>query len=148
MPEKIIQKAAQPYIDRLRALASMKDRISVEGVHCNMWPLVVHARLKYRSVAKEVEPWRKALAEAMERLEELNADRLAEAAGAAQRGSGKIAMLEDKFNKAVAQKEELAAKVEDATIKNDHAGRLLGGLGGEKIRWKETVERLTIEEAT
>ena len=58
----------------------------------------------------------------------------------------KIRSLEDKFNTAVAQKEELAAKVADATVKNDRAGRLLGGLGGEKIRWKETVERLTVEE--
>jgi len=58
----------------------------------------------------------------------------------------KIATLESNFTAAVAQKEELAAKVADATVKQDRAGRLLGGLGGEKIRWKETVERLTIEE--
>merc|ERR1719345_551815 len=48
---------------------------------------------------------------------------------------------------AVAKKEELAAKVEDATVKMDRAGRLLGGLGGEKTRWIATVESLTIEEA-
>ena len=29
----------------------------------------------------------------------------------------------------------------------DRAGRLLGGLGGEKTRWQATVEALTVEEA-
>ncbi len=40
----------------------------------------------------------------------------------------------------------LCAQVEDATVKRDRAERLLGGLGGEKRRWKETVALLTDQE--
>merc|ERR1719230_1913616 len=100
---------------------------------------------KYHFVAKEVEPKRIALAESQAQLDELTAN-LNQLRGQLKEVTDKIAALEDKFNKAVAQKEELAAKVEDATLKQDRAGRLLGGLGGEKLRWKETVEKLTIEE--
>ena len=35
--------------------------------------------------------------------------------------------LETKFAESVAKKEDLAAKVEDATVKRDRAERLLGG---------------------
>ena len=58
----------------------------------------------------------------------------------------KIAELEAKFTEAVAKKEELAQKVEDASVKMDRAERLLGGLGGEKQRWKETVASLGEQE--
>ena len=52
-----------------------------------------------------------------------------------------------RYQQSVHHKEELAAKVEDAKRKRDRAERLLGGLGGEKIRWEETVETLTEQEA-
>jgi len=141
IPEKIIQKL-QPYIENEEFTPKKIESASKACTAMCQW---VHAMNKYHFVAKEVEPKRIALAESQSQLEELNAN-LSKLRAQLKEVTDKIDSLEAKFNAAVAQKEELAAKVADATVKNDRAGRLLGGLGGEKIRWKETVERLTIEE--
>jgi dynein heavy chain len=141
IPEKIVE-ALQPYVTNEEFTPKKIESASKACTAMCQW---VHAMNKYHFVAKEVEPKRQALAGAMAQLEELNKN-LAKLRAQLKEVEDKIAMLEEKFSKAVAQKEELAAKVADATVKNDRAGRLLGGLGGEKIRWKETVERLTIEE--
>ena len=141
IPEKIIAKL-QPYIENEDFTPKKIESASKACTAMCQW---VHAMNKYHFVAKEVEPKRIALAESQAQLDELTLN-LNKLRAQLKEVEDKISSLEDKFNKAVAQKEELAAKVEDATIKQDRAGRLLGGLGGEKLRWKETVERLTIEE--
>jgi len=141
IPEKIIQKL-QPYIENEEFTPKKIESASKACTAMCQW---VHAMNKYHFVAKEVEPKRIALAESQAQLAELT-EKLNKLRAQLKAVVDKLALLEDKFNKAVAQKEELAEKMQVAEVKQDRAGRLLGGLGGEKIRWKETVARLTIEE--
>jgi len=44
----------------------------------------------------------------------------------------------------VAKKEELANKAKKCEVQLANAAKLIGGLGGEEIRWKQTVEDLTV----
>lgn len=46
----------------------------------------------------------------------------------------KIASLEAAFAEAVAKKEALAQQVADCTAKLQRADKLIGGLGGERVR--------------
>ena len=46
------------------------------------------------------------------------------------------------FNATQLHKEQLASDVEQCRARLDRARKLLGGLGGEKQRWMETVEQL------
>ena len=54
----------------------------------------------------------------------------------------KVAMLNEQFDGAVAEKGELEAKANQCQTRLSNAGKLLGGLGGEEARWKTTVEAL------
>ena len=54
----------------------------------------------------------------------------------------KIAHLESELDAATKKKNELAQQVEDCTLKLERAEKLIGGLGGERTRWTETVEQL------
>ncbi len=56
--------------------------------------------------------------------------------------SENIFTLSADFTSSIEKKNALAAKAEECTIKMDRADRLLGGLGGEKVRWQQTVVRL------
>lgn len=53
-----------------------------------------------------------------------------------------MAELEANYNAAVSKKEELARKVQECEIQLGNAEKLIGGLGGEEARWKNTVEKL------
>ena len=57
----------------------------------------------------------------------------------------KIRSLEEQYDHATAKKAALAKQVADCQVKLQRADKLIGGLGGEKIRWQETVERLSMD---
>merc|ERR1719181_1083750 len=103
IPEKIIQKL-QPYIENEEFTPKKIETASKACTAMCQW---VHAMNKYHFVAKEVEPKRIALAESQAQLEELTVN-LNKLRAQLKEVNDKIASLEDKFNKAVAQKEELA----------------------------------------
>ena len=50
--------------------------------------------------------------------------------------------MEDGLKAAVDEKESLDSQVADCKAKLIRAKKLMDGLGGEKIRWSETAERL------
>ena len=50
--------------------------------------------------------------------------------------------LQEQFDETVAKKDDLARQVDECATKLDRAQRLLGGLGGERIRWAEASEAL------
>ena len=54
----------------------------------------------------------------------------------------KLAELEKNYNNAVAEKERLAHEVKMCSVKLERAEKLIGGLGGEKVRWSESVVTL------
>lgn len=142
IPEKIIAKV-QPYIANPDFVPEKIESVSKACTAMCQWVLAMN---KYHFVAIEVEPKRKALKGAQEELDLLTQS-LIKLRNNLQEVEDKIAGLEAKYNASVAQKEELAAKVADATVKQDRAARLLGGLGGEKARWRETVASLKQAEA-
>lgn len=45
-----------------------------------------------------------------------------------------LAKLEATLAESMAQKQRLEAEVEACSVKLDRAGKLIGGLGGEKVR--------------
>ena len=141
IPPKII-KAVTPYIENEDFEPKKIEAVSKACTAMCQWVRAMH---KYDKVAKEVEPKRQALRAAQEELDVLT-QRLNKLRAQLKAVEDKIAELEAKFTEAVAKKEELAQKVEDASVKMDRAERLLGGLGGEKQRWKETVASLGEQE--
>jgi dynein heavy chain len=100
-----------------------------------MW---VRAMYKYYTVALQVEPKKKKLAEAQESL-----DKTMAALNAAQAKlkdvEERIVELETTFMKTQAQKEQLARDVEVCRARLVRAQKLVGGLGGEKDRCVRTL---------
>ena len=57
--------------------------------------------------------------------------------------NNRLATLEKQFNEAVAKKEELENKEATCKTQLSNADKLIGGLGGEEKRWRETVTHLS-----
>lgn len=140
--DKIIKKI-QPYMENPEFTPDKIRKVSTACTSMCQW---VHAMYKYHFVAKGVEPKRQALAAAEAELKE-TMEKLNAAKARLRVVENKIAELEIKFEEAVAKKNELAQKVRECEVKMDRAARLIGGLGGEKVRWKATVAQLEIADA-
>merc|ERR1719454_1467480 len=99
---------------------------------------------KYHFVAKAVEPKRKMLREAEEELKDCM-EKLEIAQNTLREVEAKIERLEKDFNDAVEKQQQLQDDMNLCQVKLERAHKLIGGLGGEKARWGETVKRLTAE---
>ena len=99
---------------------------------------------KYHQVALMVEPKKKALAEAQAELDETLA-KLAKAQAELKEVNDRVALLEEKFSAAIAEKEALAHKVEMCAVKLERADKLIGGLGGERTRWEASVKQFDVD---
>eukprot|EP00798_Chlamydomonas_sp_ICE-L_P022533 gene22533-29660_t len=95
----------------------------------------------YHNVALQVAPKRAALKGAQDLLAE-TMGKLAEAQSKLRAVEEKIGALEKSYGDAVTKKEALAQQVADCTVKLERADKLIGGLGGERVRWQETVAQL------
>lgn len=67
---------------------------------------------------------------------------LSVAATALQGLLDKLASMESELKGQQRKKEKLEGDIELCSIKLDRAGKLIGGLGGEKARWEETALEL------
>lgn len=143
IPEKTIARI-EPYMNDPNFEPKKIEAVSKSCKAMCQW---VRAMYTYHHVAKNVEPKRRALNAAQEELDVLTAN-LTKLRAALQEVENKIAELEFSFSQSVAKKDALQGQVDDATVKMDRAQRLLGGLGGEKVRWQETVHSLTASEAS
>ena len=56
----------------------------------------------------------------------------------------KLARLEEELAVAVGKKEALAQQAWDCEQKLDRAGKLIGGLGGERTRWLENIASIDV----
>ncbi|EKX45970.1 hypothetical protein GUITHDRAFT_94428 [Guillardia theta CCMP2712] len=101
----------------------------------------VRAMEVYDKVAKVVEPKRIALKEAQDALAIMMAD-LHEKQDALRQVLDKIAKLEADFKAANEEKVSLANQVDLCEKKLVRAGKLISGLGSERIRWSENVQTL------
>lgn len=54
----------------------------------------------------------------------------------------KVDVLEKDLRETQARKKQLEEEVDDCTQKLERAQKLIGGLGGEKVRWSETAASL------
>lgn len=86
---------------------------------------------------------RAALAEAQEELDVVMAQ-LKDAKARLAATQKRLAELQKGFDDAVAKKQELEQKAERCVVQLSNAEKLIGGLGGEEKRWKETVATLTL----
>lgn len=57
----------------------------------------------------------------------------------------KLARLESELAIAIGKKEALARQAWDCEQKLDRAGKLIGGLGGERTRWIANIETIGID---
>ena len=103
-----------------------------------MWARAMHT---YYNVSLAIEPKRAALAEAQASLE-VTMGELAEAKATLAGVEANLAELNDKFEAGKAKQDELKAEVSRCQAQLDRAGKLIGGLGGERTRWEKTVEAL------
>jgi dynein heavy chain len=98
----------------------------------------VHAIYIYCGVAKEVEPKRNALKNAQKTL-----DVKQKALGVAQAQLAevlaKVADLKYRYDTSVGQKNALRAEANDLGEKLERADKLIGGLGGEYVRWQASI---------
>ncbi|KAG7391800.1 Dynein heavy chain 1, axonemal [Phytophthora pseudosyringae] len=120
------------------------DAIEKSSKACTAICMWARAMYTYHFVARAVEPKKQALAQAQQELDETLAV-LRGAQANLQQVSDRLAELEQSYNGAVAKKEELGRKVVQCQVQLQNAERLIGGLGGEEARWKETVAQLTID---
>eukprot|EP00392_Amoebophrya_sp_AT5.2_P006222 g6232.t1 len=103
-----------------------------------MWCRAMH---KYHFVALAVEPKRIKLRGAEEILAKTMKE-LNEAQATLKGIMDKLNELETNFNNAVAKQKQLKEDSDMCIVKLERANKLIGGLGGEKTRWIQTVADL------
>ncbi|KAL1116324.1 hypothetical protein AAG570_005819 [Ranatra chinensis] len=101
----------------------------------------VRAMEVYDRVIKIVAPKKAKLAEAEEELSTQMA-KLNEKRAQLQEVTDKLQALNDEFAAKTKEKKELEDSIDICSMKLDRAEKLIGGLGGEKVRWSETARLL------
>lgn len=136
IPDAIIKKI-KPYIDNPAFTPENIKKVSEACTAICSW---VRAMDKYYHVSKMVAPKRQALAEAKASLEvtmkALNAakDKLAKVNTA-------IAAMETDLKAKADKKQQLEDKAEECSQRLVRAEKLINGLGGEKVRWADSIAR-------
>ena len=128
----------EPYIANEAFTPEAVARVNKACTSICMW---ARAMYTYHQIALQVEPKRAALAEAEAAAARAQAT-LSEAQASLREVEEKIAKLEADYDKAVKKQDELAKEVSDCKVKLERAEKLIGGLGGERVRWTETVQAL------
>jgi len=119
------------------------EKVNGASRACSGICLWVRAMQTYYYVARDVEPKRIKLAAAKESLAEVQA-KVAVLQAEYDAVKAKIRKLEADFDGANKEKERLANEVALASARLQRAHKLLGGLGGEKGRWTDTVATLNV----
>ncbi|XP_053734095.1 dynein axonemal heavy chain 7 isoform X1 [Synchiropus splendidus] len=101
----------------------------------------VHAMDKYENVAKVVAPKKAKLQEAEGELA-VAMESLQKKQAALKEVQDKLAKLQATLDANKAKKAELESQVDLCSKKLSRAEQLIGGLGGEKTRWNESVKSL------
>merc|ERR1719506_3001030 len=128
-------KKIEPYIERedFDPAAIRKASVACEAM-C-MWVRAMHT---YDKVAKAVEPKRQML-KAAEAEAAVETAKLNKAQAQLREVTNKIAKLEADLDAAERKLEKLNFDAEQCELKLVRADKLIGGLGGEKARWSQTV---------
>jgi dynein heavy chain len=137
IPAKIIKKL-QRYIKDPEFQPHMLESVSVAAVSLCMWARAMNT---YARVAKQVEPKRKALAEAEEVLRSARAT-LASKQMALRAVKARVAALESKYKDKEAEKEQLKFAFTNTQTQLGRAEKLVHGLSSEESRWGQTADEL------
>jgi dynein heavy chain, axonemal len=134
---KVIKKVEKYYNDPRFIPEEVKKQSSAAMCLC-MW---VRAMVVYDRVAKSIEPKKQALKEAEDSLA-VTMSQLNEKKAALQQVLDRVAGLQRKLRDTESKKADLEAQALKAKKQLERAGQLLGGLGGEKVRWQESATNL------
>ena len=104
----------------------------------------VQAMMKYHELLKIVNPKRARVAEMNEKLSIVRA-RLDEKRKKLKEVEEMMAELQAQYEEKLENERQLVEKIEDSNRKLTRAGKIIGGLASEKVRWEETVGRLEKE---
>ncbi|OMJ85153.1 hypothetical protein SteCoe_13621 [Stentor coeruleus] len=118
------------------------DVIRASSVACEAMCKWVHAMYNFYHVNKQVEPLRKQVAQLNAELE-ISRSKLREAKAKLKAVTDKIEALERDYESCIQRQEFLKEKINDCEIKLERAEKLIGGLGGEQVRWSREAEHLT-----
>lgn len=140
IPEVTVEKV-RPYLDDPNFDPDVVAKSSQAAMGLCRW---VRAMMIYNQVAKVVEPKREALRQAEAQVAEAKA-LLQQKKEALQGIIDKLEALEKQYEATIAEKASLEAQVDDCTKRLDRAQRLIGGLGGEKVRWTRRAAELADE---
>lgn len=138
IPPQVITKI-EPYIQRSDFTQEAISKVSKACTSICLW---ARAMYTYHQVTVEVEPKRQALKEAQEK-HSVTLGELEEAKEKLHAVESKLAELDDKFREADRKRQDLENQANTCKIHLERAGKLIGGLGGEKIRWQQFVDRFT-----
>jgi dynein heavy chain, axonemal len=120
------------------------EKISRSSLACGGLCKWVLAIIKYDQVAKIVAPKRLQLADAQGKLAAAN-EKLAVKQAELKEVQDLVDGLQKELQETLEKKKKLERDVENCKNKLDRASRLIGGLGGERIRWTQNVENLQIQ---
>ncbi|XP_051173104.1 dynein axonemal heavy chain 7-like isoform X2 [Leptopilina boulardi] len=138
IPENVMDKIRKHYLTNINFDS---DKIKTASTACEGLCKWVYAISEYDKVAKVVAPKKKALAEAEavynDAIEKLNIKRKQ-----LQLIQEKLGALEEKLLAKKADYQAMTDKVSDCELKLKRAEELIGGLGGEYIRWSDSAKAL------
>ena len=138
--DKTIKKL-QKYTADPELTEERMQQVSRAGAALLSWVL---AMVEYSKVSKIVGPKR-------EKLAELNADlaekesQLAEKQSQLKAVQDALQALQDKHDKATAERQELDDRSKLTAARLERAEKLIGGLGGEEVRWKQEAASLATQ---
>ena len=137
IPKKVM-KAVMPYYNDARFIPeTVKNQSSAAMCLC-AW---VRAMVVYDKVAKSIEPKKEALKAAEDSLAVTMAE-LKVKKDALQVVLDRVASLQKQLKQTQDKKADLEKQANKAQAQLVRAGQLLGGLGGEKIRWNDSATKL------
>lgn len=144
MEAKWISTLKKKYLSNERFTPEAVGKVSSAAKCLCMW---VHAMVTYDMVAKTIAPKKASLEKAQAELAEVMAKvdaKKAELQGVLD----KVAGLQKKLADTIANKADLEGQAQTMLDQMGRAEKLLGGLGGEKVRWRESADRLAAQKVT
>lgn len=129
-----------PYIQNPEFDPDKVFRVSKAAYGLCKW---IRAIVSYDRVAKVVAPKRAKFEESNAEYEVVMQGLRAKQAEL-QEVLDKLSSLQDQLNALNNKKQDLEFQVEDCGKKINRANKLIGGLGGEKVRWTEEAQKLNI----
>ena len=116
--------------------------IKASSVACEAMCKWVHAMYNFYHVNKQVEPLRKQVSQLNSELE-VSRGKLRDAKAKLKAVTDKIEALERDYESCIQRQDFLKEKINDCEVKLERAEKLIGGLGGEQVRWTREAEHLT-----